>query len=54
MRGFSVTVDKITVENDCGTEADETVFAELSALEGICSVIKDSHDNNGKLKKSNI
>ena len=44
---FSIPVDKITVEDDSG----RTVFAELSTLEGIYFVIKDSHDDNGKFKK---
>ena len=44
---FFILVDKITVEDDSGTEVDEAVFAELATLEGICFVIKDSH-NNGK------
>ncbi len=42
---FSIPVDKVTVEDDSGTEVDETVFAELSAMEGICLVVKDCHDN---------
>lgn len=41
---FSIPVHTITVEDDSGTEVDETVFAELSTAEGICLVIKDSHD----------
>ncbi|XP_058653137.1 uncharacterized protein LOC131552932 [Onychostoma macrolepis] len=42
---FSIPGDKITVEDDSGTEADETVFAELSTVEGICFVVKDRHDD---------
>lgn len=42
---FSIHVDKITVEDDSGTEVDEAVFAELCTMEGICFVIKDSCDN---------
>ncbi len=39
-----------TCEQDyCGRVAvDETVFAELSSVEGIFFVIKESHDNDGK------
>ncbi len=37
------------MEDDSGTEVDETVFAELSTVEGICFVVKDSHDD-GKNK----
>ncbi len=48
---FSVQVDKITVEDDSGTEVDEAVFAELATLEGICFIIKDSH-YNGEFKVS--
>lgn len=47
---FSIPVNKITVEDDSGTEVDETVFAELSTVQGICFVIKESHDN-GKYKE---
>ena len=43
-------MDKITVEDDTGTEVDESVFAELSAMEGICFVIKNCHDD-GKFYK---
>lgn len=41
---FSIPV-KVSVEDDSGTEVDETVFAELSTVEGICFVIKDCQDD---------
>lgn len=47
---FSIPVDKITVKDDSGTEMDEALFADLSAVSEICFVIKDNHDN-GKFKK---
>lgn len=46
---FSIPVDKIAEEGDSDTEVDEAVFADLSTSEGICFVIKDSH-NNGMLR----
>lgn len=42
---FSISAEKITVEDDSDTEVDQAVFAELCKMEGICFVIKDSHDN---------
>ncbi|KAJ8012627.1 hypothetical protein DPEC_G00044840 [Dallia pectoralis] len=41
---FSIPVNNITVEDDSGTEVDETVFAELSTVEGMLFVIKDDQD----------
>ncbi|KAK3549823.1 hypothetical protein QTP86_014709 [Hemibagrus guttatus] len=43
---FSTLVNKIIVEDDSGTDVDNKVFADLSAMEGICFVIKDSHDKD--------
>lgn len=37
---FSIPVNKITLEDDSGTEVDN-VLADLSTMEGICFVIKD-------------
>ena len=42
---FSICAENITVEDDSDTEVDQAVFAELCKMEGICFVIKDSHDN---------
>lgn len=42
---FSIPDDKVTVEDDSGIEVDETVFAELSAMPGICFVVKNCHDD---------
>ncbi|KAI7793219.1 hypothetical protein IRJ41_008801 [Triplophysa rosa] len=49
---FSIPVNKITVEDDSGTEVDETVFAELSTVNGICFVLKDGHDNDSGASQS--
>lgn len=45
---FSIPASNITVEDDSGTEVDETVFAELSAVAGICFVVKDGLDHGKK------
>ncbi|KAK0148560.1 putative nuclease HARBI1 [Merluccius polli] len=49
---FSIHGDKITVEDDSGTEVDEAVFAELCAMDGICFVIKDSCDDDSGRSQS--
>ncbi|KAK0152197.1 hypothetical protein N1851_006429 [Merluccius polli] len=49
---FSIHGDKITVEDDSGTEVDEAVFAELCTMDGICFVIKDSCDNDSGRSQS--
>ncbi|MEQ2277031.1 hypothetical protein XENORESO_018326 [Xenotaenia resolanae] len=43
---FSIPVDKMTVEDDSGTEVDEAVFSQLCTMEGICFVINDSCDKD--------
>ncbi|XP_056331620.1 uncharacterized protein LOC130243470 isoform X1 [Danio aesculapii] len=43
---FSIPASNITVEDDSGTEVDETVFAELSAVAGICFIVKDGLDHD--------
>ena len=50
---FSIPVDKVTVEDNFGTEVNETVFAELSAMGGICFVVKDCSDN-GKSSQDSL
>lgn len=35
---FSIPVNKITVEDDSGTEVDETLYTELSTVNGFASL----------------
>ncbi|XP_033492089.2 uncharacterized protein LOC117263066 [Epinephelus lanceolatus] len=43
---FSILVDKICVEDDSGTEVDESVFADLAPHNGICFIIQDGDNND--------
>ncbi|XP_030581778.1 uncharacterized protein LOC115777891 [Archocentrus centrarchus] len=43
---FSIHADSITVEDDSGTEVDDSVFAELSMVDGICFVIKEYSEDD--------